>query len=59
MREYIDVITLTDGWEKILERHDVSWMLIPRNEMLAQHLYTVDDWTVIYEDDTSVIFRRN
>jgi hypothetical protein len=59
MREYIEVITLTDGWEKILERHDVSWMLIPRNEMLAQYLYTVDDWTVIYEDDTSVIFRRN
>jgi hypothetical protein len=59
MREYIDVITLTSGWKDILARHDVSWMLIPRDEMLASYLYTVDDWTAIYEDDTSVIFRRN
>jgi hypothetical protein len=59
MREYIDVITLTSGWKDILARHDVSWMLIPRNETLARYLYTVDDWTAIYEDDTSVIFRRS
>jgi hypothetical protein len=58
MREYIEVISLADGWEDILARHDVSWMLIPRDEMLAKRLYTVDDWIVIYEDNTSVIFRR-
>jgi hypothetical protein len=59
MREYIEVITLTDGWEEILDRHDISWMLIPRNEMLARYLYTDENWTTIYEDDTAVIFRRN
>ena len=59
MREYIEVITLSEGWEDILERHDVSWMLIPRHEILANRLYTVDDWTAIYEDETAVIFRRN
>ena len=59
MREYMGVIGLADGWEDILARHDVSWMLIPRNEMLAKQLYTLDEWTPIYEDDTSVIFRRN
>ncbi|HEU0296351.1 MAG TPA: hypothetical protein VFR47_26680 [Anaerolineales bacterium] len=58
MREYIEVITLTNGWEEILTRHDVSWMLIPRHEMLATHLYTDETWTAIYEDDTAVIFRR-
>jgi hypothetical protein len=58
MREYIEVITLTDGWEAILARHDVSWMLIPRNEILARHLYTDEGWTVVYEDETAVIFRR-
>lgn len=59
MREYIEVITLTDGWEDILTRHNVAWMLIPRHEMLAQHIYTDENWIVIYEDNTSVIFRRN
>jgi len=59
MREYIEVITLTDGWEEILTRHDVAWMLIPRNEMLARHLYGDENWNKIYEDDTAVIYRRN
>ena len=59
MREYIEVITLADGWEEILTRHAVSWMLIPRNEMLAQRIYTDENWIAIYEDKTSVIFRRN
>src|SRR6185503_19049251 len=53
MHEYIDVITLTDGWEEILTRHDVSWMLIPRKEILAQYLYRDENWTAIYEDNTA------
>ena len=61
MREYIEVISLSEGWEEILDKHDVSWMLIPRNETLAKYLYSVDDdvWNVIYEDGTAVIFRRS
>jgi hypothetical protein len=59
MREYIEVITLTNDWETILNRHDVAWILIPRNELLAQHLHTLDNWTAIYEDETAVIFRAN
>lgn len=59
MREYIEVISLSDGWEDILTRHEVSWMLIPRNEMLARALYErPEEWTPIYEDATAVIFRR-
>jgi hypothetical protein len=58
MREYIEVISLAEGWEEILRRHDVSWMLIPRDELLAERLRTLDGWWVIYEDETAVIFRR-
>jgi hypothetical protein len=59
MREYIEVISLSNGWEDILAKHDVSWMLIPRNEVLARALYDrPDDWMPIYEDATAVIFRR-
>lgn len=59
MREYIEVVSLTDGWEEILARHKVSWMLIPRDEVLAEQLYSSIDWTVIYEDETAAILRRN
>jgi hypothetical protein len=61
MREYFDVIDLNTNWESILDKHDVSWMIIPRNEALAKYLYSVHDgpWHVIYQDDTAVIFRRS
>jgi len=61
MREYFDVINLNTNWESILDRHDVAWMIIPRNEALAQYLFSVNDdaWQVIYQDDTAVIFRRD
>jgi len=61
MREYLDVINMSAGWQKILDEHEVSWMLVPRNESLAKYLYTVDDdtWYLIYEDETAVIFRRD
>jgi hypothetical protein len=61
MREYFDVIDLSADWEKVLDKHTVAWMLIPRNEGLAKYLYAVDDdaWNVVYEDDISVIFRRD
>jgi len=60
-REYLDVINLSPDWEQILDKHDVAWMLILRNDVLARYLYSVDDdaWQVIYEDDTAVIFRRD
>jgi hypothetical protein len=60
MREYFDVIDVSPDWESILDKHEVSWMLIPRDGMLAKYLYSVNDdaWNMIYEDDLAVIFRR-
>jgi hypothetical protein len=60
MREYFDVIDVSPNWETILDKHHVSWMLIPRDGILAKYLYSVNDdaWYMIYEDNTAVIFRR-
>jgi hypothetical protein len=60
-REYLDVINLSDGWEKILDNHDVSWMLIPRDDVLAKHLFSNDKdmWKLIYADNTAAIFSRD
>lgn len=60
-REYLEVISLNDGWEKILDKYDVAWMLIPTRDRMGQYLISnqEDDWTVIYQDDTAVILRRD
>ena len=59
-REYLDVMSMGSDWEKILDKYNVAWMLIPRNEPLAQTLKAdqTDPWNVIYEDDTAIILRR-
>jgi len=61
LREYFEVINVDVGWEAVLDKYAVSWMLIPRDDELAEYLYSVDDdvWNVIYEDDIAVIFRRD
>ena len=59
-REYIKVIAMDAGWQDVLDKYNVSWIIIPRDETLAKYLYSVDNdaWHVIYEDNTAVIFRR-
>ena len=59
-REYLDVINLSDGWENILNKYDISWMIIPSHDRLAEYMKSTHDsaWHVIYEDDTASIFRR-
>lgn len=53
LREYADVIHLSDGWEDILDRYDVVWMLIPLDGELARYFYSIDTdaWNVIFRRD--------
>jgi hypothetical protein len=59
-REYLEVMGMQTGWERVLDKHAVAWMLIPTRERLAQTLKAdqTDPWNVIYEDDTAIILRR-
>jgi hypothetical protein len=59
-REYLAVISMNEGWERILDGYDVSWMLVPTKGNLARQLKLNQDdgWLVIYEDDTATILRR-
>ena len=59
-REYFDVINVSEGWENILDKHDISWMIIPSYDRLAEYLKSNPDglWKAIYEDNTAVILRR-
>jgi len=59
-RDYLDVMSMNNDWETILDKYNVQWMLIPTKEPLAQTLKAdqIDPWNVIYEDQTSIILRR-
>jgi hypothetical protein len=57
-REYEKVIALNTGWEQILKKYDVRWVIMRRNTSLVKVLSASDNWISIYEDSTAVILVR-
>lgn len=54
-REYEQVITLSSGWEQVLQKYDINWVIMRPNTPLVKALSTLDSWQVAYEDATTVI----
>jgi len=57
-REYATVIGLGEGWQGVLARYKVDWVLMPVNKGLGSALLA-DGWNEVYRDTTSVILRRD
>ena len=54
-RKYEKVITLSPGWEDVLQKYQVSWVLMPTQSELIQHLQELGDWNAVYQDQISTI----
>jgi len=54
-RKYEKVITLSPGWEDVLQKYQVSWVLMPTQSELIQHLQEIGDWNAVYQDQISTI----
>jgi len=57
-REYESVITLADGWEQVLTRYAVDWVIMPADSPLVSALRQTPGWAVAYEDGTAVILQQ-
>jgi hypothetical protein len=57
-REYEKVLTLQDGWEAVLEKYQVGWVLVPPGEGLAKELQRLQGWRMVFQDSTAVIYVR-
>ena len=57
-REYEQVIIQGNGWEEILNKYDVKWIIIRVNTSLANKLSSSAGWTTAYKDKTAIIFVR-
>ena len=54
-REYEDVLTVQPGWEGILKKYKVGWVLVPPGEALTMRLRDNPDWRIVYQDPIAVI----
>jgi hypothetical protein len=60
-REYAQVSAAAPGWQQVLARYDVTWIIVPVDGPLAQRLSAGDEpgWVETYRDETAVIFMRD
>ncbi|SPE39802.1 conserved hypothetical protein [Candidatus Sulfopaludibacter sp. SbA3] len=56
-QKYLDVITVSYGWEKTLARFGVDTILMPPSTPLAGTLKESARWRVVYDDGVAVVFR--
>ncbi len=56
--DYIAITTVKDGWEGLLDKYEVVFILYHPKSTLTKLLRVNDDWQVIYEDKTAILFER-
>jgi hypothetical protein len=56
MKNYQRVISLGIGWEKVLKRHDIQWIIFNADSLLSRYLLERLDWHLIYADKVAHIY---
>lgn len=59
LKEYLKVIGIRPGWDEVLEKYNVNWIMYNANSALSLFLLERDDWKLIYADKVANIFVKN
>lgn len=59
MKEYNKITGFEPGWEKILEKYRITWVIFDAKSSLSRFLLENDGWRLIYADKVANIFVRN
>lgn len=56
--EYAKVSLVTPEWSNVLDKHQINWILFPKNSKLAERLKQSESWRLQCEDPAAVLFVR-
>lgn len=56
LKEYYKVSSFKQGWEKVIQKYNISWVMFGANTPLSRHLLIHKDWKLIYADKVTNIF---
>lgn len=59
IREYVALMSLDENWQKIIEKYDLRWAILPTHAESAIELESKLGWIPIYKDATAVILSEN
>jgi hypothetical protein len=58
VHEYIQVTELSEGWEEILNRYRVGWVIFETSSPLVRHLASTEQWRRVHEDPLATVLVR-
>jgi hypothetical protein len=58
LKDYLKAVLVQPGWDEVLDKLQVDWVLMPTDSPLANILRLKAGWESVYEDKTAVLFRR-
>jgi len=58
IKKYYKVIRLEQGWENVLETHDIQWIFYNADSLLSLYLMERQDWHLVYADKVAHIYVR-
>ena len=58
-KEYQTVVSILPGWNEVLKKYDINWIIYNANSALSLFLMQTDDWKLIYADEVANIFVKN
>jgi hypothetical protein len=59
LKEYNKIIDFEPGWEAILDKYRVTWILYDSDSKFSRFLLKDNNWVLIYSDKVADIFVRN
>ncbi len=59
MKEYFKVIRIEEGWEKVLKKYEINWIIYDTKSVLSRFLLERKDWKLVYSDKVANIFMKN
>ena len=57
-KDFLKVLYIQPGWDKVLEEQHVDWVLMPAQSTLATMLRVTPQWNLVYEDKVAALFHR-
>ncbi len=59
MKEYFKIARLERGWDKVIEKYNIKWVIFNTKSALAMFLTEREDWHLIYADKVAAIFVKD
>ena len=59
LKEYLKLTSIKPGWDEVLKKYDMNWIIYNANSALSLFLLEKDDWKLIYADKVANIFVKN